>query len=132
MTRDATLDQTTNGTRRSEGRGQTTRAGELGGALKAAGTGLGDAVVAARAAVPELARTSQELADDVMRRIKAGNDEQVTAGVAMSLGLAIGMLLGSAPRLLIAAALLPVAAMGLVLMERRSGRGATPTAARGA
>ncbi|TAK00922.1 MAG: hypothetical protein EPO36_06955 [Chloroflexota bacterium] len=122
MTSDATKERVkTNGASRAGGRTGIQRAEELGGALRAAGSGLGDAVGAARAAVPELARTSQELADDVMHRIKAGNDEQVTAGVAMSLGLAIGMLLGSAPRLLIAAALVPVAAMGLVLMERRSG-----------
>lgn len=97
----------------------TTRAAEVGDALRAAGSGIGDAVGAARTAVPELARSSQELADDLMRRIQAGSDQQVSAGVAMSLGLAIGMLLGSAPRLLVAIALVPVAAMGFVLMDRR-------------
>ena len=110
----------------------TTRAAELGDALRAAGTGIGDAVGAARTAVPELARSSQELADELMRRIQAGSDQQVSAGVAMSLGLAIGMLLGSAPRLLVAVALVPVAAMGFVLMDRRfEPRPAGPAASRG-
>jgi hypothetical protein len=54
-----------------------------------------------------------------MRRIQTGSDQQVSAGLAMSLGLAIGMLLGSAPRILVAVALVPVAAMGFVLMDRR-------------
>jgi len=114
-TRDRT---TTNGTDRAGGPAPT-RTAELGETLRAAGTGISDAVGGARTAVPELARTSQELAYEVMRRIQAGSDQQVSAGVAMSLGLAIGMLLGSAPRLLIAAALVPVAAMGFVLMDRR-------------
>jgi hypothetical protein len=110
----------------------TTRTAEVRGALRSAGAGVSDAVDAARTAVPELARTSQELADGVMRRIQAGSDQQVSAGVAMSLGLAIGMLLGGAPRILIAAALAPLAAMAFVLMDRRYPRTGTTTTARGA
>jgi hypothetical protein len=110
----------------------TTRTAELRGALRTAGAGVGDAVDAARTAVPELARTSQELADGVMRRIQAGSDQQVSAGVAMSLGLAIGMLLGGAPRILIAAALAPLAAMAFVLMDRRYPRTSSTAAGRGA
>lgn len=111
---------TTNGASGAGGPAGATRAGELGDALRAAGTGIGDAVGAVRIAVPGIVRTSQGLADDLLRRIEAGSEQQVSAGVAMSLGLAIGMLLGGAPRLLIAVALVPVAAMGFVLMDRRS------------
>ena len=110
----------------------TTRGDEIRGAIRTAGAGVGDAVEAAREAVPELARTSQELADGVMRRIQSGTDQQVTVGVAMSLGLAIGMLLGGAPRLLIALALAPVAAMGFVLMDRRMQPPGSSAAGRGA
>ena len=120
MASEATNERTkSNGSGRPGKPGVTTRAADLGDALRAAGTGIGDAVGAARTAAPELARTSQELADELMRRIQAGSDQQVSAGVAMSLGLAIGMLLGSAPRILVAVALVPVAAMGFVLMDRR-------------
>ena len=120
MASEATTERTkSNGSGRPGKPGVTTRAADLGDALRAAGTGIGDAVGAARSAAPELARSSQELADEMMRRIQAGSDQQVSAGVAMSLGLAIGMLLGSAPRLLVAVALVPVAAMGFVLMDRR-------------
>ena len=72
--------------------------------------------------MPEVARVSRGAVDDLMRAIETGSDQQVTAGVSLSLGLAIGMLLGGAPRLLIALALAPVAIMGIALAERRTGR----------
>ncbi len=81
--------------------------------------------------MPEVARVSRSAVDDLMRAIETGSDQQVTAGVSLSLGMAIGMLLGGAPRLLILLALAPVAVMGLALMDRRSGRtrGSTSSAA---
>ena len=69
--------------------------------------------------VPSAARASRAAVDDMFKAIETGSDERVSAGVTLSLGLAIGMLLGGAPRLLILAALAPVAAMGLVLQDRR-------------
>lgn len=73
-----------------------------------------------RDAVPEVARTSRSLLDDAMRRIENGSDERISAGVTLSLGLAFGMLLGGAPRILTAIALIPVAAIGMVMMDRRA------------
>jgi hypothetical protein len=73
--------------------------------------------------VPSAARASRAAVDDMFRAIETGSDERVSAGVTLSLGLAIGMLLGGAPRLLILAALAPVAAMGLVLQDRRKRSG---------
>jgi hypothetical protein len=69
--------------------------------------------------MPDMARASRAAVDDVFKAIETGSDERVSAGVTLSLGMAIGMLLGGAPRLLIALALAPVAAMGLVLADRR-------------
>ncbi len=89
------------------------------GAVRAATVQVGEAVDTVRASIPEVARTSRDLAEGALRRIEAGSDQQISAGATMSLGLAIGMLLGGAPRILIALALLPVAAVGLVLMDRR-------------
>jgi hypothetical protein len=80
--------------------------------------------------VPTAARASRAAVDDMFRAIETGSDERVSAGVTLSLGLAIGMLLGGAPRLLILAALAPVAAMGLVLQDRR--KKSTAAAARAA
>jgi hypothetical protein len=71
--------------------------------------------------VPDVARASRGAVDDLFRVIETGSDERVTAGVSLSLGLALGMLLGSAPRLLVIIALAPVVAAGLVLADRRAG-----------
>jgi hypothetical protein len=79
--------------------------------------------------VPDVARASRAAVDDMFRAIETGSDERVSAGVTLSLGLAIGMLLGGAPRLLILAALAPVAAMGLVLQDRRKRSTSTRTTA---
>jgi hypothetical protein len=70
--------------------------------------------------MPDVARASRGAVDDLFRAIETGSDERVTAGVSLSLGLALGMLLGGAPRLLIVIALAPVVAAGLVLSDRRT------------
>ena len=79
--------------------------------------------------MPEVARVSRGAFDDLIRAIETGSDQQVTAGVSLSLGLAIGMLLGGAPRPLILLALTPVAIMGLALADRRTGRTRTSASA---
>lgn len=78
--------------------------------------------------MPEVARVSRTAVDDLFRAIETGSDERVTAGVSMSLGLALGMLIGGAPRLLIVLALAPVVAAGLVLADRRRASTRTTTA----
>lgn len=93
-----------------------------------------DALVVARAAagrargvvvrvgdsVPPLVTASRTLLDASMRAIASASDERISAGTTLSLGLAIGLLISGAPRPLVAAALVPVAAMGLALVDRRS------------
>ena len=69
--------------------------------------------------VPQVARASRGAIDDLYRMIDTSSDERVTAGVTLSLGLAIGMLLGGANRLLIALSLIPVAITGFVMADRR-------------
>jgi hypothetical protein len=75
--------------------------------------------------MPDVARASRAAVDDLVHAIEAGSDERVSAGVTLSLGVAIGMLIGGAPRLLIALALAPVAVMGLTLADRRETRTGT-------
>jgi hypothetical protein len=48
------------------------------------------------------------------------------AGTTLSVGLALGLLLGGANRLLVILALIPAAAMGFTLLDRQSGRGSAP------
>lgn len=89
-------------------------------AVGAAASGVLGAIDTVGNSMPEVARVSRGLMDDAMRAIEGGSDERVSAGVTLSLGLAIGMLIGGAPRLLTIIALVPVAAMGIVLVDRRS------------
>jgi hypothetical protein len=70
--------------------------------------------------MPDVARTSRAAVGDLFSAIEGGSDERISTGVTLSLGLAIGLLIGGAPRLLIALALAPLAAMGLVLADRRA------------
>lgn len=80
--------------------------------------------VAAR--LPDAAAQTRAAVDEAARRIETGSDEMLTAGTTLSLGMAIGLLVGGAPRVLVALALLPAAAMGLTLLDRSS-RGANRT-----
>jgi hypothetical protein len=76
--------------------------------------------------VPQVARASRGAIDDLYRMIDSSSDERMTAGVTLSLGLAIGMLLGGANRLAIALSLIPVAITGFVMADRR-GTGSSRT-----
>jgi hypothetical protein len=78
--------------------------------------------------VPEVARVSRGALDDALRAIETGSDERLSAGLTLSLGLAIGLMVGGAPRILTAAALIPIAAIGLAMVDRQARTGA---AARG-
>jgi len=123
MTSDAT--NTRSGTTRSRGANGADRRNAQ--AVQAAVHEVRSALQGVGRSMPEVARVSRSAVDDLMRAIETGSDQQVTAGVSLSLGLAIGMLLGGAPRLLIALALAPVAIMGIALAERRTGRTRTAT-----
>ena len=79
--------------------------------------------VAAR--LPDAAAQTRAVVDQAARRIETGSDEMLTAGTTLSLGVAIGMLVGGAPRILVALALIPAAAMGLTILERNSRSPAT-------
>ena len=119
MTSDSTT--TGSGTTRS----RATNGGDPSGneeAVQVAMREVRSAIQGVGRSMPEVARASRGAVDDLMRAVETGSDQQVTAGVSLSLGLAIGMLIGGAPRLLILLALAPVAVMGLALMDRRSGR----------
>jgi hypothetical protein len=81
-----------------------------------------DVVVRVGASVPSFVEASRRFAEASIRAIDLASDERIAAGTTLSLGLAIGMLIGGAPRLLTAVALVPVAAMGLAMLDRRSPR----------
>jgi hypothetical protein len=117
MTSTATADRPV--TTRTKGAGGSDPSGNLVG-VQTAVREIGGALQGVGRSVPGVARASRSAVDDLFHAIEAGSDERVSAGVTLSLGLAIGMLIGGAPRLLIMAALAPVAVMGLVLADRRA------------
>jgi len=91
---------------------------------------VADKASAAAARLPEAANvTSVQLgrANDIIR---SESDEVLAVGTSLSLGLAIGLLLGGANRLLVILALIPATAMGFTLFDRHSGATARATRAR--
>jgi hypothetical protein len=98
---------------------------EMARAETAAESAASDARAALRdigQAMPEVARVSRGLMSDALRAIEQGSDNSLTAGATLSLGLAIGMLIGGAPRLLIVLALAPAAAIGLQIVDRQKAK----------
>jgi hypothetical protein len=107
------------------GRSRSTNGAEAGSRaeyLQGAVREIRNALAGVSGTVPEVARASRGAVDDLVRAIENSSDDRVSASVAMSLGMAMGMLLGGAPRVLIVAALVPVAISGIVQTERRAGR----------
>ena len=65
--------------------------------------------------------TTRAAYDDANRRIRSSSDEMLRLGSAVSFGLAVGLLVAGASRLLVAAAMVPVGMLGLAMLERWSG-----------
>jgi len=115
----------TSATRSGTSRSRGANGGDPSGneeAVQAALREVRNAIQGVGRSMPEVARVSRGAVDDLFKAIETGSDQQVTAGVSFSLGLAFGMLLGGVPRLLILLALAPVALTGLALADRRSGK----------
>jgi hypothetical protein len=75
--------------------------------------------VAAQA--PEVANATRGAVADAMQRMEGGSDQALATGAAFALGAALGLLVGGGPRILVAATLVPVAAAGMILLDRRNG-----------
>jgi hypothetical protein len=81
--------------------------------------------------LPDAAATTRDALVEARQTISTGSDEQLSAGTLVSVGFALGLLVGGANRLLVLLALVPAAAMGLTLLERQTGtRPKTPSATR--
>ena len=57
---------------------------------------------------------------EVDRQVEAGSDELLTVGTALSFGMAAGLLLAGANRLLVLSGFVPAALLGLRLLDRTS------------
>jgi hypothetical protein len=72
--------------------------------------------------LPEAAAATRGAVDEAARRLSAGSDTGLAVGASFSIGLALGLLVAGAGRILVALALIPAAAMGLTLLDRGSAR----------
>jgi len=75
----------------------------------------------AMAKLPDAAATTREALAEAGRTMTASSDDTLSAGTLVSVGFALGLLVGGANRLLVLLALVPAAAMGLTLLDRQSG-----------
>lgn len=106
----------------------TTRAGsangtdrDLGATTRDVANEVADRASSVAARLPDAAASTRGAVEEAARRMEAGSDEMLAVGASLSLGLAIGMLIGGANRLLVAVALIPATAMGFTLLDRYSG-----------
>ena len=86
-------------------------------------SGVRGAAETVAARLPDAAATTRAAVDEAARRMETGSDEMLTAGASLSLGLALGLLIGGANRILVALALIPAAAMGMTLLDRNTRQG---------
>lgn len=105
--------------------GEMEERGALAGAREATRQAAGDVAanlsVAAEtlsARLPEAAATTRAAVDEATRRMSTGSDESLTVGASFSLGVAVGLLVAGANRILVMLALIPAAAMGMTLLDR--------------
>ena len=98
----------------------TSRSAAIGGAVSDAADSARTVAADAVARIPEVAASTRSVIDDANRQMRAGSDEMMAVGTLLSFGFAMGLLVGGANRLFVAAALTPTAAMGLQLIDRSS------------
>lgn len=123
MTTKTDLDTKTTGTPGTSSQSDAeTRATAVGGAVADAAETVREAAATARDAaatrLPEVAASTRAAIEDANRQIQSGSDEMLAMGTALTFGMAIGMLFGGAPRLFVAGALVPAAAMVITLFTR--------------
>jgi len=82
---------------------------------------VADRAVAAAQRLPEAANVTGAQIERANQLIQSESDEVLAVGTSLSLGLAMGLLLGGANRILVILALIPATAMGFTLFDRHGG-----------
>jgi hypothetical protein len=80
--------------------------------------------------LPEAATTTRDALEEANQMMRARSDESLKIVAAASIGLASGLFLGGAPRVLVVAALIPAGLAGTALMERMDGSVTRPAKVR--
>jgi len=100
----------------------TSKPAAVGGAVSDAAETVREAAAnvkdVATTRIPEVTATTRSAIEDANRQMQSSSDEMLAMGGALSFGLAVGMLVGGAPRFLVAGALVPAIAMILTLLNR--------------
>jgi hypothetical protein len=118
---------TTNGSTSSSTSTATDEANDLATTAKGIASDVADRAVAAAQRLPEAASATGVQLEKANAMIRSESDEVLVVGTSLSLGMAIGLLLGGANRILVILALVPATAMGLTLFDRHGGTRRTRT-----
>jgi hypothetical protein len=98
----------------------TSRRAAVGDAVADVASKVGTAASDAAARLPDVATTTKVALEGADREIRAASDDTLAAWSALSFGLAGGLLVGGANRLLVALAMLPAAVLTLAFLDRTS------------
>jgi hypothetical protein len=82
---------------------------------------VADRAASAAARLPDAATATGVQLGRANELIRGESDDVLVVGTSLSLGLALGLLLGGANRILVLLALVPATAMGFTLFDRHSG-----------
>ncbi len=100
----------------------TDEANDLATTAKGIAGDVADRAVAAAQRLPDAANATGVQLEKANQLIRSESDEVLAVGTAVSLGMAMGLLLGGANRILVLLALVPATAMGLTLFDRHNGK----------
>jgi hypothetical protein len=95
--------------------------GDLATTAKSIASDVADRAVSAAQRLPDAATATGAQLERANQMIRAESDEVLAVGTSLALGLAMGLLLGGANRLLVILALIPATAMGFTLFDRHGG-----------
>lgn len=99
-------------TSESEGLGQTART---------VAENVAGAAGEVSAKLPEVAQSTRDAFTEANRMVQSGSDQTLKLVGATAIGLAVGLLLGGANRILVVLAMIPAAVIGATLVERMDG-----------
>jgi len=109
------------------GNGSSDVSDEARGILDEAALRASDAIDRASAQMPQMRDTASAALSETARRLESSPDDVLTMGAALSTGVAVGLYIGGAPRILVSLAMLPAIAMGWTLLSRSSRTGTFDT-----
>lgn len=122
-----TVSTTRSGSSRSSGASRAPRGTAAAGrVLEGAADAVRSAANQVAPRLPAAASASMTAFQDANRRARAASDEALTLATALSFGFFAGLLVSGANRLIAGASLVPVALLGVTLLDRWMARRSAP------